>query len=139
MIRLTKNIKLYTKLLLSVGQQGRGVSQKQPLQPVPCAELIKRLMDEENEELKYAIKDGVFKQICNRANNDPENRYALFIDEINRGNVANIFGELITIIENDKRGTEVTLAYSGEQFSVPSNVFIIGTMNIFLFIPLALA
>ena len=56
MIRLTKNIKLYTKLLLSVGQQGRGVSQKQPLQPVPCAELIKRLMDEENEEKSKVVE-----------------------------------------------------------------------------------
>ena len=50
MIPLTKNIKLYAKLLLSVGQQGRGVSQRQPLQPVDCGELIKRLMDEENED-----------------------------------------------------------------------------------------
>jgi len=50
LIPLTKNIKLYAKLLLSVGQQGRGVSQRQPLQPVDCGELIKRLMDEENED-----------------------------------------------------------------------------------------
>jgi hypothetical protein len=55
LIPLTKNIKLYAKLLLSVGQQGRGVSQKQPLQPVPCAELIKRLMDEENEDKSQIV------------------------------------------------------------------------------------
>lgn len=56
MIRLTKNIKLFTKLLLSVGQQGRGVSQKQPLQPVACAELIQRLMDEENEDKSKVVE-----------------------------------------------------------------------------------
>ena len=53
----------------------------------------------------------------------------MIIDEINRGNVSKIFGELITVIEKDKRGTSVILPYSGEQFSVPKNVFVIGTMN----------
>jgi len=56
LIPLTKNIKLYAKLLLSVGQQGRGVSQRQPLQPVDCGELIKRLMDEENEDKSKVVK-----------------------------------------------------------------------------------
>ena len=80
------------------------------------------------------------KRICERARNDPGRRYALFIDEINRGNVAKIFGELITLVEGDKRlrfdlegkkmrGLEVRLPYSGERFGVPANVDLIATMN----------
>lgn len=82
----------------------------------------------------YEIKDGIFKEICKKAALDPNNNYVLIIDEINRGNISKIFGELITLLEENKRAGEtealtVKLPYSGEEFSVPNNVYIIGTMN----------
>ncbi|SPC10188.1 McrB family protein [Cupriavidus taiwanensis] len=90
--------------------------------------------DAEAAEIQYEIRPGVFKDLCRQARSAPEQRFAIVIDEINRGNISKIFGELITLIEPDKReGAEnavsVTLPYSGESFSVPPNVDIIGTMN----------
>ncbi|HGN1363221.1 McrB family protein [Achromobacter xylosoxidans] len=93
--------------------------------------------DTEAGEVEYEIRSGVFKDLCRKARQAPDQRFAMVIDEINRGNISKIFGELITLIEPDKRDPldgskpplELTLAYSGEKFSVPANVDIIGTMN----------
>lgn len=84
----------------------------------------------------FELKDGIFMQMCKRAKSDPENKpYFLVIDEINRGNLSKIFGELMMLIENDKRGKEFTvkLPYrKGEDdpdFYIPKNLHLIGTMN----------
>lgn len=76
----------------------------------------------------FELKTGVFYDFCRKAAED-ERPHFFIIDEINRGNLSKIFGELFMLIENDKRGVELQLLYADEQFSIPSNVHIIGMMN----------
>ena len=88
----------------------------------------------DKDELAYELRDGIFKEIAKRANENRHDGYVLIIDEINRGNIAKIFGELITLIEPSKRldgddAAEAMLPYSQELFGVPPNLHLIGTMN----------
>lgn len=77
----------------------------------------------------FELKKGVFYDFCQKAKVDAEKDYFFIIDEINRGNLSKIFGELLMLIEKDYRGDAVTMAYSDEKFHVPANVHIIGMMN----------
>jgi len=77
----------------------------------------------------FVLNKGAFYKFCKTAEMDDENEYFFIIDEINRGNLSKIFGELFMLIEGDKRGIQLQLLYSGEKFAVPKNVYIIGMMN----------
>ena len=79
--------------------------------------------------MNFEIKKGAFYNFCKKASDDKENDYFFIIDEINRGNLSKIFGELFMLIEADKRGNDIQLLYSSDKFSVPKNVYIIGMIN----------
>lgn len=77
----------------------------------------------------FELKSGIFYRFCQKAANQPDKDHFFIIDEINRGNMSKIFGELLMLIERDYRGMKATLAYNGLAFSVPKNLYIIGMMN----------
>ena len=87
-----------------------------------------------NGAIEYSTEDGVFKEFCREAWKRPDEEFLMVIDEINRGNISRIFGELISLIEKDKRSggsspLSATLPYTKDEFTVPSNIYILGTMN----------
>ncbi|MCR5555868.1 MAG: EVE domain-containing protein [Bacteroidales bacterium] len=82
-----------------------------------------------NEDSGFEMKNGIFYRFCKRAAADKDHKYFFIIDEINRGNLSKIFGELLMLIENDYRDKPIQLSYKDEQFSVPNNLYLIGMMN----------
>lgn len=95
---------------------------------------IRPRINPQTGQMQYEIQQGAFLELCAKASNDPNHRYAMLIDEINRANTSQVFGELMSVIEPSKRAGGATpmavrLAYSGRQFIVPSNVDIYATMN----------
>ena len=79
--------------------------------------------------VSFELRSGIFKKLCHEASSLPDRHFFLIIDEINRGDIPRIFGELLTTLEKDKRGRPITLPVSQESFVVPKNVYLIGTMN----------
>lgn len=81
------------------------------------------------EDGGFVLKSGIFYNFCKKARSNPSKQYFFIIDEINRGNLSKIFGELLMLIENGYRGKNIKLAYTGEDFTVPENIYILGMMN----------
>lgn len=79
--------------------------------------------------MQFTVRDGIFKKLCDDAKRRPDKKFYLIVDEINRGDIPRIFGELLSVIEKSKRGKSILLPLTGTIFHVPENVYVIGTMN----------
>src|SRR5262249_25622503 len=82
-----------------------------------------------NGVLHFSLQNGVFKTLCEQASRNPGNQFYLIVDEVNRGDIPRIFGELLSLLDKPKRGSSALLPLSGDTFHVPENVFVLGTMN----------
>lgn len=114
----------------------KGLLQDETVFTPSALQIMKRMKDYEDFVMGYKpaedgfeLKYGIFYRFCQKAANQPDKEFFFIIDEINRGNMSKIFGELLMLIEKDYRGTKATLAYNGLPFSVPKNLYIIGMMN----------
>ena len=90
---------------------------------------IKPTINNENSQIGYQIADGILKRLVEEAKKNPDKKFVILIDEINRGNIAKIFGELIYCLEYRGKNHRVLLPYSQEYFFIPENLYVLGTMN----------
>jgi hypothetical protein len=124
-----KTFRALGEMAAQFGNQKRTVSFHPGFAYEEFVEGLRPTSDGEGGRIRYEVVSGVFRQACEAARAAPDAPYLLVIDEVNRANLASVLGELITIIEEDKRGVSVTLPYSKVEFSVPGNLWIVGTMN----------
>jgi hypothetical protein len=112
-------------------KNGQGTVNQITFHPSYCYEDFIEGFRPTHDGKGFALKDGIFKSVCKKAREDRSKQYLLIIDEINRGDVARILGEIITLIEGDKRGENhaILLQQSGKDFFVPDNLYLLGTMN----------
>lgn len=131
--KITNNKDIQEQLKIITLHQGYGYEDFiEGIRPVSSTNMKEKQFD-------FKIVDGIFKEMVKNAKENPSKKYVLIIDEINRGNLSKIFGECFTLIESNKRLRregekwtgiwQITLPNSGELFSIPNNVYIIGTMN----------